>query len=167
MISSARTMMRISLLIFLFTLAALAQQSPAPSYDEKTTSPSSTAQQQSPPQEPPPSSNAGTSPTAPAQPSKDGVYRVGNGVTPPVPIKMPDPKYTEEARQAKYQGTVLLWMIVTPDGRPKDIKVTHPIGHGLTEKAIEAARKWRFKPATLNGHPVAVQINIQMNFRLY
>ena len=58
-------------------------------------------------------------------------------------------------------------MIVTPEGLPKDIKVTQKLQYGLTEKAIEAARKWRFKPATLNGHPVAVQINIQMNFRLY
>lgn len=96
-----------------------------------------------------------------------GVFRVGGGVTAPRAIDAPDPEYSEEARKAKYQGTCLLWLIVGPDGKPHDIKVARALGMGLDEKAIEAVRNWKFEPAMLNGKPVAVQINVEVNFRLY
>ncbi len=96
-----------------------------------------------------------------------GVYKVGGGVSAPRTIFSPDPQYSDEARKAKYQGTVVLWMVVTPDGRARDIKVARSLGMGLDEKAIEAVRTWKFEPAMKDGHAVAVQINVEVNFRLY
>jgi periplasmic protein TonB len=96
-----------------------------------------------------------------------GVFRVGGGVSAPRPIFTPDPEYSEEARKAKYQGTCVLWMIVGPDGKPRDIKVARTLGLGLDEKAIEAVKQWKFEPAMKDGQPVAVQINVEVSFRLY
>ena len=96
-----------------------------------------------------------------------GVYRVGGGVSAPRAIYDPDPEYSEEARKAKFQGTVLLWVVVGPDGRPHDIRVQRSLGMGLDEKAIEAVRQWKFQPSIRDGHPVAVEVNIEVNFRLY
>lgn len=96
-----------------------------------------------------------------------GAYRVGGGVSAPRVLSAPDPDYSEEARKAKYQGTVVLWCIVGPDGRVRDVKVQRSLGLGLDEKAIEAVRQWKFEPARKDGQPVAVQIGIEVNFRLY
>jgi len=96
-----------------------------------------------------------------------GVFRVGGGVTAPRALDTPDPEYSEEARKAKYQGTCVLWLIVGPDGKPRDVKVARALGMGLDEKAIEAVRNWKFEPAMKDGKPVAVQINVEVNFRLY
>ena len=96
-----------------------------------------------------------------------GVFRVGGGVSAPRPVFTPDPEYSEEARKAKYQGTCVLWLIVGPDGKPRDIKVARTLGLGLDEKAIEAVKQWKFEPAMKDGKPVAVQINVEVSFRLY
>jgi protein TonB len=97
----------------------------------------------------------------------DKVYKVGEGASAPVPIYSPDPKYSKEARHAKYQGICVLWLVVGTDGRPRNIRVSRTLGYGLDEKAIEAVRKWRFKPATKDGKPVAVEVSVQVNFHLY
>jgi len=96
-----------------------------------------------------------------------GVFRVGGGVSAPKALFAPDPEYSEEARKAKYQGVCVLWLIVAPDGRPRDIKVARSLGLGLDEKAIEAVKTWKFEPAMKDGKPVAVQINVEVSFRLY
>ncbi len=96
-----------------------------------------------------------------------GAYRVGGGVSAPRALYQPDPEYSEEARKAKYQGTVMLWVVIGPDGRVHDMKVVRPLGLGLDEKAIEAVKQWKFEPARKDGQPVAVQVNIEVNFRLY
>jgi TonB family protein len=96
-----------------------------------------------------------------------GVFRVGGGVSAPRALDTPDPEYSEEARKAKYQGTVVLWLIVGPDGKPRDVKVARSLGMGLDQKAIEAVRRWKFEPAMKDNRPVAVQINVEVNFRLY
>ena len=96
-----------------------------------------------------------------------GPYRVGGGVSAPKPLYTPDPEYSEEARKSKYQGVVVLWLVIGPDGLPHEIKVARPLGMGLDEKAIEAVRTWRFKPAEMNGKAVAVQMNVEVSFRLY
>jgi TonB family protein len=96
-----------------------------------------------------------------------GVFRVGGGVSAPKPLYAPDPEYSEEARKAKYQGTCVLWLVVGPDGRPRDIRVSRTLGLGLDEKAIEAVKQWKFEPAMKDGKPVAVQINVEVSFRLY
>ena len=96
-----------------------------------------------------------------------GVFKVGGGVTAPRVIYAPDPEFSEEARKSKYQGTVVLWLVVGPDGRTHNIRVQRTLGMGLDEKAVEAIRRWRFEPARKDGVPVAVQINVEVNFRLY
>jgi protein TonB len=96
-----------------------------------------------------------------------GVYRVGGGVSAPRVIYAPDPEFSEEARKAKYQGTVVLWLVVGSDGHTQKIRVQRTLGMGLDEKAVEAIRTWRFEPARKDGVPVAVQINVEVNFRLY
>jgi TonB family protein len=96
-----------------------------------------------------------------------GLYRVGGGVSAPRTLYAPEPEYSEEARKAKYQGTLVLWMVVGADGRPRDIRVARSLGMGLDEKALEAVRTWRFEPARKDGRPVAVQINVEVIFRLY
>jgi len=96
-----------------------------------------------------------------------GAYRVGGGVSAPRALYAPDPEYSEEARKAKYQGTVVLWLVVGADGRPQQIRIQRSLGMGLDEKAIEAVRQWKFEPAKLNGQSVPVQINVEVNFRLY
>lgn len=58
-------------------------------------------------------------------------------------------------------------IVVDANGIPQDIRVTRPLGMGLDEKAMEAVRQWRFKPAMKDGAPVAVAINVEISFRLY
>ena len=96
-----------------------------------------------------------------------GAYRVGGGVSGPKPIYAPDPEYSEEARKAKFQGTCVLWLVVGPDGRARDIRVARTLGLGLDEKAIEAVKTWRFEPGTKDGKPVATIVNVEVTFRLY
>jgi protein TonB len=96
-----------------------------------------------------------------------GAYRVGGGVSAPRALFAPDPEYSEEARKAKYQGVVVLWVVVGPDGKVHDMRVSRPLGLGLDEKALEAVKQWRFEPARKDGQAVAVQVNVEVNFRLY
>jgi protein TonB len=96
-----------------------------------------------------------------------GAFKVGGGVSAPKAIYAPDPEYSEEARKAKYQGTCVLWLVVGPDGRAREIRVARTLGLGLDEKAMEAVKTWKFEPAMKDGKPVAVQINVEVTFRLY
>jgi TonB family protein len=97
-----------------------------------------------------------------------GVFRPGvGGVTAPVAIYKPEPEYSEEARKAKYQGTVVLACIVGADGRPRQLRVEQGLGMGLDEKALEAVRNWKFEPAQKDGKPVAVAIDVEVAFRLF
>jgi TonB family protein len=95
-----------------------------------------------------------------------GVFRVGGGVTAPALLAKVEPEYSEEARKAKYQGTVLLYVQVSPEGKAVNMRVLHSLGLGLDEKAMEAVKKWRFKPGTKDGKPVTVEAQIEVNFRL-
>ena len=103
----------------------------------------------------------------PTQIEGSGVYRVGGDVTPPKATYAPDPSYSEAARQATYQGTVVLWLVVSAEGIPERIKVQRALGMGLDEEAIRAVKQWRFEPATKDGKPVPVMINVEVNFTLY
>lgn len=96
-----------------------------------------------------------------------GVYSVGGNVTAPIPIYKPEPPYSEEARKAKYQGTVVLWIIVDVQGNVTDIRVVKPLGLGLDEKAVETVRTWKFKAATRNNIPVPVRVGVEVTFRLF
>ena len=96
-----------------------------------------------------------------------GVYRVRGGVSAPRVIYSPEPEFSEEARKAKHQGTVILSAIVGVDGRTHDIRVYRSLGMGLDEKAIEAIQHWRFEPGLKNGIAVPVLVSVEVNFRLY
>jgi len=102
------------------------------------------------------------------QPRTGGIYLAEKmGVTVPQVIFNPEPSFSDEARKAKAQGVVTLLLVVGKDGRAYDVHVGQSLGMGLDEKAIEAVSRWRFRPATLNGQPVATQIAVQVDFRLY
>jgi len=88
-------------------------------------------------------------------------------VSAPHPIYDPEPEYSDEARRAKFQGDVVLWVVIGLDGTPRDIRVQRSLGMGLDQKAIEAVTNWRFQPATKDGHPVTVQVSIEVKFRLF
>ncbi len=103
----------------------------------------------------------------PQEPLPDGVYRVGRDIKAPRATYMPDPEFSEQARDVGYEGTCVLWLVVDAEGMPRKIKVTRALGMGLDDKAIEAVRQWRFTPSTKDGTPVAVQINVEVSFRLY
>ena len=96
-----------------------------------------------------------------------GIFHVGGGVAPPRVIYNPEPEFSEEARKAKYQGTCTLGLIVGIDGRPSNIRVLSSLGMGLDEKAIEAVKNWKFEPAMKDGHPVRVEIAVEVDFHLY
>ena len=97
-----------------------------------------------------------------------GIYPAGRGgVTVPQVIYSPEPSFSDEARKSKTQGIVLLMVVVGTDGKPYNIRVQQSLGMGLDEKAIAAVSGWRFRPATFNGRPVATQIAVEVNFRLY
>lgn len=95
-----------------------------------------------------------------------GAFRVGGGVSAPALLRKVEPEYSEEARKAKYQGTVQLAVEVWPDGRAHNIRVIRSLGLGLDEKAIEAVQQWQFAPGKKDGAPVKVQATIEVNFRL-
>ena len=95
-----------------------------------------------------------------------GAFKVGNGVTAPIVLYKKEPEYSEEARKAKYQGTVVLYIEVDPSGRAVNPKVVRSLGLGLDEKALEAVRQWKFKPGYKDGRPVTVAATIEVNFRL-
>jgi TonB family protein len=99
------------------------------------------------------------------QANSDGVFRVGGGVSPPALIHKVDPEYSEEARAAKYQGTVILHVEIGPDGTASNIKVVRSLGMGLDEKAVEAVKQWKFRPGQKDGQPVTVTATIVVNFR--
>ena len=95
-----------------------------------------------------------------------GVFHIGGGVSAPSLIYKVEPEYSEEARKAKYQGTVVLYVEVDPSGKAVNPKVIRSLGLGLDEKALEAVRKWKFKPGYKDGKPVTVAATIEVNFRL-
>jgi TonB family protein len=87
--------------------------------------------------------------------------------TMPVPTVTANPDFSEKARRDRIQGLCMVQVIVDTDGIPREPMVTKPLGYGLDEKAIAAVKRYRFQPAMKDGQPVAVILDIQMNFRLY
>ncbi len=98
-----------------------------------------------------------------------GVFRAGvNGVGSPQCIYCPQPEYSDEARKAKYQGTVLLDVTVTADGRVINPVVIKGPGLGLEEKALSQVRNWKMRPAIgPSGKPVNCRVQIEVTFHLY
>ncbi len=96
-----------------------------------------------------------------------GLMSVGGGVRAPQLIRSVQPEFTEDARQANFQGSVSIQLIVDSQGNPQNIHITRHLGMGLDEKAIEAVRQYKFQPAMYQGHAVAVQIVIDVDFHLH
>jgi TonB family C-terminal domain len=98
--------------------------------------------------------------------STSTALRVGGGVSAPSVLYKVEPAYTEEARVAKYTGTVVVTVEIQPDGTAQNIRVIKGLGLGLDEQAVEAIGQWRFKPGMKGDVPVTVAANIEVNFRL-
>ena len=96
-----------------------------------------------------------------------GIRRVGGGVAAPIVLFAPEPEFSEEARKAKASGNVLVYLQVDTNGRPMHVRVLRGIGLGLDEKAVEAVSHYKFKPAMENGHPVAVEMQVEVNFQIF
>lgn len=84
----------------------------------------------------------------------------------PVPVEIPRACYTEEARQARVEGDVLLNADIYPDGLPHSIRLKRSLEPGLDASAIETVKQWRFKPGEKHGQPVIAPVSIIVNFRL-
>jgi periplasmic protein TonB len=96
------------------------------------------------------------------------VYEPGNGVQLPAVTKEVHPHYTDGAKQARLQGTVMLECVVASNGTPRDITVALSLDAvlGLDQAAIQALKQWRFKPGTKDGKAVAVRVHVEMTFTL-
>jgi len=110
--------------------------------------------------------SAPSGPSGPAAGEGGPPRRIGGGVSAPVVIQRVPAEYSEEARKARLSGTVLVNLIVDVHGMPQNVHVTRGIGTGLDEKAVEAIRQYRFKPAMEGGKPVPVQVNVEVNFQV-
>ena len=108
----------------------------------------------------------GTAPTHVRVELQATVFRIGGGVVAPRLLHKVEPSYTDEAKEAKLQGTVTLQIEIWEDARPHNIRVQRSLGLGLDEKAIEAVRQWRFAPGTKDGKPVRVEAQVEVSFRL-
>lgn len=97
-----------------------------------------------------------------------GVLRAGvGGVTAPICLYCPQPSYTNPARDAKLQGSILLDLVVSPEGKMNSARILRGLPYGLNDNAINVLREWKFKPATVGGQPVKVKVQIEVTFQLY
>jgi periplasmic protein TonB len=96
-----------------------------------------------------------------------GPRRIGGGVSAPILIYSVEPEFSEEARKAKVAGNVLVNLWVDTNGNPSHVHVIRGVGMGLDEKARDAVLQYKFKPAMENGHPVLVELNVEVNFQIF
>lgn len=104
------------------------------------------------------------------QPDKtsDVVYdRLGKDITPPKATYQPEPEYPDKARKKKIQGTVMVSIVITPEGTVRDAKVVTSVDKNLDQRALEAVSKWKFQPATKDGKPMALCTVVEIGFHLY
>jgi TonB family protein len=92
--------------------------------------------------------------------------RLPAGAKPPVVTHSVEAQFPDEARAERIEGIVLISTIVDEQGMPTEIRVERSAGHGLDENAVAAVSEYRFRPATLDGKPIAVRIRIEISFRL-
>jgi TonB family protein len=95
-----------------------------------------------------------------------GTAGMGGVVTRAVLQWKAEPEYSEEARKARLQGTVVLRIVIDARGQATNIEIAHSLGLGLDERAVESVRRWRFRPAMQNGKPVPSSAIVEVNFRL-
>ena len=97
-----------------------------------------------------------------AQSEDEKVYTVGNGVTTPRVTHQVDPEHP--ARGFRISGTVLIGLIITSKGEPKEVHVVRSLEKDVDDAAVEAVKQWHFAPATKDGKPVAVKIDVEIRF---
>jgi TonB family protein len=116
----------------------------------------------------------------------DGVKQIGGDVKGPVIIYQPEPEYTQAGRKAKMQGVVTVSLVVDAHGQPQNVHIVHGLGigpdgkpdpkfkkawrkaaDGMNQSAVDAVKQYKFKPATENGRPVAVYLNVEVNFEIF
>ncbi|MEA2237373.1 MAG: hypothetical protein QOC81_2097 [Thermoanaerobaculia bacterium] len=110
--------------------------------------------------------DAKPAPPTPAPAADEGPLRVGGDVKAPVAITRAKPDYTELARKAHVNGVVVVEAIVNKQGEVEQVKVLKGLPMGLSEQAVEAVKKWRFHPGSLNGEPVDVIFTLTVTFTL-
>lgn len=95
------------------------------------------------------------------------LVRKGGGMSPPRVVEQSEPQFSDEARVARLQGTVVLRLVVDESGAPRNVRIGSPIGCGLDAMAVDAVQRWRFAPAKKDGQPIAVEIAVETDFHLY
>ena len=88
------------------------------------------------------------------------------GITAPECVYQPYPVYTPEAKKAGIEGTVTLLIVVDAAGNVSDVEVAERLGYGLDERASNAVKSWKFKPALKDGKPVPVKVTVIVSFKL-
>ena len=96
----------------------------------------------------------------------DQAVKIGPGMTPPKLVHKVEPQYTEDARDRKIAGTVVLTLEVDKEGNPDKVAVERGLDSGLDWMAVTAVRQWRFAPAVKDGEPIRVFAHIEVNFKL-
>jgi len=99
--------------------------------------------------------------------NSDTVYELGKGIKAPKATYAPDPEYVDRARREKINGSVVVSMIVTAEGKVRDVKVIKGLDPDLDKQAVAAVRTWKFEPATKDGKAVAVHLKAEAAFKLY
>ena len=115
------------------------------------------------PTTPAPAANA-TGVQSDAASAPDKPMHIGGKVKRPIVIDSEEPEWSEQAREAKFSGDVLVYLWIDKNGKPSHVRVVRGAGMGLDEKAVEAVRQYRFKPATLDGQPVTVDMYVDVSF---
>jgi periplasmic protein TonB len=96
----------------------------------------------------------------------EGIYHITGGMVAPKLVYQVTPEYSEEARKARFEGTVVLEAVIRRDGTIDVVHLLRSLGFGLDQNALEAVKKWRFKPATKNGIAVDSFLNVEVRFNL-
>jgi len=95
------------------------------------------------------------------------IRKIGGNVTSPIVTTQPAPEYSDEAREKKFNGVVLVGLIVDKDGMPQEVHIVRGVGMGLDENSVATVRQYRFKPATENGNPVAVRMMVEISYNIF
>jgi len=105
-------------------------------------------------------------PDAPPGYGRKGAIAVGGGVSAPIKVFAPQPRYTEDARRAGVEGVVILETVVDEEGNVRDVKVLKGLPFGLDKSAVETVKTWRYEPALRGGRPVSVYFTFTINFSI-
>jgi protein TonB len=104
----------------------------------------------------------------------DGVYKIGDDVSPPVATEEYDATFSDDARRQirkahirKFHAVSLVGLTVNAEGRPENLCIVKPAGYGLDIQAMRTVERYRFNPAMRHGVPVAVRLSVEMDFKMY